>query len=193
MEEKWKKIPGSNGFSISNLGNIKKGEHQFVNIQEDMEGYYRCSVGGTRKRDRIHRFVAECFVENDDPKNKKYVNHIDGNKHNNRADNLEWCTAKHNSQHAAKTGLCGANHGIVPCIGIKIDEMDTVRLFRSEAEAIKYINPDKEAEISKVLHGKRYTTYGWLFRKLSQDSLKNIKEVIDDIYKVDDESSKSED
>lgn len=51
----------------------------------------------------IHRLMAETFLPN--PKNKEQVNHIDGNKLNNNIDNLEWVTAKENSQHALKTGL----------------------------------------------------------------------------------------
>lgn len=175
--EKWKSIPGSDNCRISNLGNIKKGYH-FIDVKCDMEGYYRCSVGGTRGIDRIHRFVAEAFVENDDPENKKYVDHIDGNKKNNRADNLRWVTASENTQAAADMGLLSGPGKSVPCIGIKIDSNNEVRLFRSQAEASNYIGGCEDgSEVNKVINGKRYTTHGWLFRKLSQDSIENIKEL----------------
>ena len=52
---------------------------------------------------RVNRLVADAFVEN--PTKAPYVNHMDGNKLNNRADNLEWCDASHNTQHAYDIGL----------------------------------------------------------------------------------------
>ncbi len=53
----------------------------------------------------IHRLIADTFIDNDDPDNKKMVNHKDGNKLNNHVSNLEWTTAGENNLHAIKTGL----------------------------------------------------------------------------------------
>ncbi len=55
----------------------------------------------------IHKEMAIAFIPN--PDNKPQVNHIDGNKLNNALNNLEWCTAKENSQHAVRTGLLKMN------------------------------------------------------------------------------------
>lgn len=57
------------------------------------------------KNVRVHRLVAEHFIPNPDPSKFTQVNHIDGNKLNNRINNLEWVTPSQNMQHAVATGL----------------------------------------------------------------------------------------
>ena len=59
--------------------------------------------GAKKKNIAIHKLVAEAFIPNS--YNYKEINHIDGNKHNNRADNLEWCSRSQNMLHAYKLGL----------------------------------------------------------------------------------------
>ena len=71
------------------------------------KGYVRCELNG--KNIRVHRLVGKAFVPN--LENKPQINHIDGNKGNNHADNLEWCTNAENTQHAYDNGLY-ENRGI---------------------------------------------------------------------------------
>lgn len=63
----------------------------------------RLAKQGKVKTHRVHRLVAETFIEN--PHNLPDVNHEDTNKHNNREDNLEWCDAFGNMKHAVENGL----------------------------------------------------------------------------------------
>lgn len=69
--------------------------------QPNGKGYLRVSIGG--KLMFIHRLVAEKYVPN--PKNKEQVNHINGDKLDNRACNLEWVTNQENRDHAIKEDL----------------------------------------------------------------------------------------
>lgn len=68
-------------------------------------GYFivTLSNNGTNCKCYIHRLVAQTFIPN--PLKKLYVNHIDGNKQNDRVDNLEWCTPSENNFHAFRIGL----------------------------------------------------------------------------------------
>lgn len=64
---------------------------------------YNLSLGDKKRKVKVHRMVAETFLDN--PDNKPYVNHIDGDTHNFHVSNLEWVTASENNIHAAETGL----------------------------------------------------------------------------------------
>jgi len=80
---------------------INKATGHVLKGQKNSKGYLRVCIG--KKFYFVHRLVAEKYVKN--PSGKEQVNHIDGNKLNNSADNLEWVTNKENREHAVKEGL----------------------------------------------------------------------------------------
>ena len=109
MLEEWKPIKDWEVFyEISNLGNVRNIKTGKL-IKGDINncGYYRVLLYHNNKRQRYfrHRLVAEHFIINDDVNNKKFVNHIDGDKSNNAIHNLEWVTQSENEKHAFKKGL----------------------------------------------------------------------------------------
>ena len=99
-KEEWKPTLEDEFYLVSNQGRVKH-ENRILSGSKQKDGYIRVKIRG--KSYPIHRIVAEVFVEN--KYNKPFVNHIDGNKQNNHADNLEWCTQKENVNHARKNNL----------------------------------------------------------------------------------------
>ena len=94
----------NNGYEISNKGRIitKRGKLSKAKIVENE--YVGCNVvfKDGFEASGVHRAVAYAFIPNDDPINKIEVNHIDGIKHHNWVENLEWCTKEENQQHEVR-------------------------------------------------------------------------------------------
>lgn len=108
MQEIWKDIKEYEGlYQISNLGNLISIKHNHIKpiVVRKNQRYLRVNLwkNGKYKTFSIHRLVAESFLPN--PNNFPVVNHKDGNKLNNKADNLEWCTQSHNVKESYKLGL----------------------------------------------------------------------------------------
>lgn len=106
-------------YEVSNLGRIKSVTRNNIdsigrNVQRRSQiiksipkkiGYCFINVyrDGKRYKYNTHKIVALTWIPN--PENKYTINHINGVKHDNRVENLEWCTVKENVHHAIATGL----------------------------------------------------------------------------------------
>ena len=110
--EEWRDIMGFDGYQVSNMGRIRSvdrtimvGYHKrdFVGLilktNKDKDGYegVNLKIGSKSYRKKIHRLVAEAFIDN--PDNYPCIDHINGIRDDNRVENLRWCTVKMNANY----------------------------------------------------------------------------------------------
>lgn len=176
----WKEINyQGKQYLVSNMGDIKSLKTgRLLKQSINRNGY--CIVGvynreshGT-KHLRVHRLVADAFIPN--PQNKSDVNHINGDKKDNRIENLEWVTRSENIKHAFKTGLrkttekqrengkkviwtnrINSNNNRKPIFSS--DLYGNIECFNSVTEAAKRYGVTKSA-ITLCLKGKNKTCCG---------------------------------
>lgn len=122
--EVWRPIESTQGvYLVSNLGRVKSVARSIITKRElkpckstllkpSIRGQYLTvylSVDGGIMASSIHRLVAKAFIPN--PDEKRFVNHKDLDKLNNRLDNLEWCTHAENMSHARLNGAMDNGKG----------------------------------------------------------------------------------
>lgn len=195
----WKTIPDTDNLYFANEdGEIMSSSrpHAFVSHGKKMSylrngkilkkvvnsyGYYCVTIkllNGTQKIIAVHQLIAKTFIPN--PENKPQVNHIDGNKLNNKISNLEWCTVKENIQHAFRTGLnkggkpwlgkFGKEHNrSVPVIAYNLDGT-FYKEYDNIAEASKDLNIKSSSHISSCIKGKRKSAGGFIWKKVNSRS-----------------------
>ena len=153
-EELWKEWPQDPRILVSNKGNVvsyKRGAPYPLKVTHDNHGYQRVGAGYHGWATLVHRLVAETWIDN--PNHYEEVNHINGDKDDNRVENLEWVTRSQNIRHAYRTGLKKTT---------PIRIVETGEVFESISECARRIGGD-QGTISRCLAGKRSTHRGYHF------------------------------
>lgn len=161
--EKWKDIKGYEGlYIISDKGRIAK----LLNPKINKDGYHEQGLikNKIKKGKRIHRLVAEAFIDN--PDNLPEVNHIDENKSNNNVDNLEWCTHKYNVNHGTRIERMKMTQRNRKDCSKPVMCIETGVIYPSINEANRKTGADRNT-IADVCKGKLKTAggYHWKFLK----------------------------
>lgn len=170
--ETWKNIKGYEGlYQVSSEGRVKSLERKdclgrivkerILKTAPNAQGYpiVVLCAGGKQKMFKVHRLVCQAFHKN--PENKPCVNHIDENKTNNAASNLEWCTYEENNNHGTHNErVAKANSKPV---GQYTLNGELIKIWPSPCEAGRQAGFDR-GTISNVANGKRKTHKGFVWK-----------------------------
>lgn len=101
MEPRWKPIEDYPWYEVSDRGDVRNSRtNKILGRRLDKDGYRQVQLynNGAALNHKVHRLVAEAFIPKDDRRDQ--VNHLNGDKEDNRAENLQWCTRSENTRHA---------------------------------------------------------------------------------------------
>lgn len=187
MEEVWKKVPDKYGnYEVSTFGRIRHANTRKVKkTRIHKTGYVYTNTVNCKKRINIkmHRLVAETFIPN--AEDKICVNHIDGDKTNNKVENLEWVTHKENMEHAIRTGLFDPHNtkrNFTPVLQ-KDKYGNVVKRWKSIKEAAEHVNVCS-GNISDACRNRGKTAGGYIWEYID-DYKKHNKSVNPKYHKKD--------
>ncbi len=147
------KVPNGNTFSYRKGRILKpkiRGRYHAVDLY----------TGQCRKTISVHRIVAQAFIAN--PEYKPHVNHIDGDRMNNNATNLEWVTPSENLKHAFKIGLRIAKVRCVAQIDIRTRKI--LHVWPSIKNAAIFFGLPNGSNIIRSCKNKGSVCKGYLWR-----------------------------
>lgn len=169
MNEIWRETVDYDGYEVSNLGNVRsttrkrRSDNSAIVLTQklSMHGYprVRLTVNKKRKPVPVHKLVATAFIPK--PEWAECINHKNGDKTDNRVENLEWSTYQKNNLHALETGLRkmkGKKVEVIKPSGEKL-------LFKNRTECGKYFGFGYSWVKDRIKkHGKEFRYNGHLIR-----------------------------
>lgn len=179
--EVWRPFPLAEGrYEVSNKGQVQSIPHiearkdgrtvsvtgRIIKQGEHYKGYKRVQlrIDGKPKSFFIHRVVAMAFIPN--PNGLPEVNHIDEDKKNNNAANLEWCTHLENSRHGTRGARIGETHKRLNIKGKPVAQYTTdgelIKAYPSGSEAARQTG-FSQGNIWSAVHSKK-VAYGYVWK-----------------------------
>lgn len=163
--EEWKDIKGYEGiYQVSDLGRVRSLDRlsangrrlkgQFLKPYKSRGGYLQVELckDGKGKPFYVHQLVATAFCPN--PDNLPFVNHCNERKDDNKAFNLDWCSAKENNNYGTR------NQRALKSIRKRVRCIETGIVYESVSEAAKAIGITQGA-LSNCLAGRTKTCGGY--------------------------------
>ena len=167
--ETWVDIPEYEGlYQVSNMGNVrslnwnKTGQSRNLFLKPHTRGYLQVELrrNGKRRMYTVHKLVARCFVGG--YKEGLVVNHLNEDKTDNRAENLEWCTTAQNINYSRKNKKHPALKLLTP-IAQFTSEGTLICVWNSATE-IKHTLGFSDWSIKECCKGKRKQAYGYMWQ-----------------------------
>ena len=168
--ETWKKIDGFENYSVSTFGKIRNDKTGTIRkLQNYTNGYYSVRING--KNLLVHRLVAKAFVDN--PERKPVVDHLNGNRKDNRADNLRWVTTAENLLGHGHEERCGFHRMGILAVNVATGERIE---FVSKTECAKHFGCHKgQIKIDHLYKQRRKAN--WIF-KVTKPHKSKVEDIV---------------
>lgn len=179
MDERWKEVKGHPGYWVSDCGRVWSEKSQSFRKLKEMDDHGHMGLclsdKGVPSYHYIHRLMGQQFIDN--PNNYPNVRHFDDDPKHNILENLAWGTQADNAMDCKLNGHAyyltdedrekGFQKTRIPVIATNIETGETT-WYRSQTDAAKELGL-QQANVWKVLNGKRDKTCGYSFKYLPRE------------------------
>ena len=163
--EAWRTIGGYPQYQVSDRGRVRRCRrdgHRVLKPVAASNGYYQICLynGGKSRRVLVHALVAAAFL-GPRPSPEHQINHLDGDKANNTAENLEYLTRRENRRHASATGLCarGLRNGAASLTDREVSAIKALLLAGSRQAALARRDGVGRSTVHRIASG---ANWAWL-------------------------------